>query len=113
MFLTVIMLVKDALIILVLELFQQFGIQGTAIMVQRETQRQFVHFVGNCYFSHLIPAFLTYPFFDFELRLLTEWEDLVSSLLCQKPSLKFHHLTVAGYMHQFSYTAFGHETGES
>lgn len=66
------------------------------------------------YFSHLILALLTYWFFfAFELRLLTEWEALGNGLLCQDPSLKFCHLTVADCMYQLSYTAFGHETDQS
>lgn len=54
--------------------------------------------------------FFFFFFFAFELRLLTEQEALVNGLLCQDPSLKFLHLTVAGCMHRLSYTAFGHET---
>lgn len=39
MCLTVVTLGKDALIIFVPELFQHFGTQGTAIIVQRETHK--------------------------------------------------------------------------
>lgn len=53
---------------------------------------------------------LFFFFLAFELRLLTEQEALVNGLLCQDPSLKLLHLTVAGCMHRLSYTAFGHET---